>query len=551
MTIREVQLTNNQVAFSIWEMPDKSFHFMKCLQSDYINGNIRQPIPNAVFRMAAGGIPALNTIDGFPQFGNWWVKENKIYIAIGNELDWHYFNYIASEPKDGLSVVAGFEAASINNIISITFTNERIKALRNGDLTINQIRVKDGEIAIPQGLVKRERRDLARLIPNHKSVSFDAASGANSGGGFATSLTYSHTVTNTQTDLYIATGHVCRQNASSSATYNAVGETLRVSRTTSSDCNTYYYDLVNPATGAHNVVVTAAASIVQASVSQSAYGVDQTTPRSTTANAGGSSTSPSITFASAADELAITCLGWARTAGTQTDTLDAGWTQSGTQQNPSSGFGACSSAHKTGAASVTRTDTLSVSKDWALVGMSLKAASGGTTNVNENQNVAFTESVNLQAELATNESVSFSDAVQSLLASISNNETIGVAENASIQGDISINEVLSIADTIFGISGDLTVGETFNFTEQTILNSDLSVNDNLSFTENQNFEGGLGQAELVGFIDNSSLNISGTILVSQNETIVFNENIIIVIQSIANNDGGNPIWKRFALFRRL
>jgi hypothetical protein len=82
-----------------------------------------------------------------------------------------------------------------------------------------------------------------------------------------------------------------------------------------------------------------------------------------------------VTLSSAADELVFTMVGW-YSGGGITNTPDATWTAM-TAGDPS-GFAGGQGAYKTGAASITRTDTLSgTPTGWVMAGVALKAASGG------------------------------------------------------------------------------------------------------------------------------------------------------------------------------
>ena len=73
--------TGGSVAYSVWLMGDNSVKTVKISQEEYDNFAIRdggvgelpsKPAPDAVFVMAGGGVPALNTLDGWWSAGDCW-----------------------------------------------------------------------------------------------------------------------------------------------------------------------------------------------------------------------------------------------------------------------------------------------------------------------------------------------------------------------------------------------------------------------------------------------------------------------------------------------
>lgn len=102
-------------------------------------------------------------------------------------------------------------------------------------------------------------------VPSTTIAYATSADGGNNGGS-GTSRTWSHTVSS-GTDRYLFVGFVGDTNAGnddvSSVTYNGVSMTLvskQLQNVNSGNRWTYVYGLANPASGAHNVVVTFASS---------------------------------------------------------------------------------------------------------------------------------------------------------------------------------------------------------------------------------------------------------------------------------------------------
>lgn len=130
------------------------------------------------------------------------------------------------------------------------------------------------------------------------AIAFDAATSATTNS--STSLTYSHTCTGTDRFLVVtATGNQ-GPTATVSATYNGVSMTAIGPSTDSvgTGVPTYFFYLVNPASGANNIVVTSNVNGIATSAS-SYTGVDQTSPidvsNTTAYNTTGTSYSKSVT----------------------------------------------------------------------------------------------------------------------------------------------------------------------------------------------------------------------------------------------------------------
>lgn len=387
--LREIVPDGSSYAMSVWRLSDGTPQLMYITQAEYddfvvtrgaIGEPAGKPTPDAVFLMASGGMPNFTT--GRPQCGDFWVRDEatrEVVLFADNDPEWHYAQTVASEPVNRASRETGNVYGTANNSYTFTLTKALLTRLRAGTLTrtLGQVSIVNNVVTIPDGYIKRLEATIDRIIPNHRSVTFDAATSASN--SYGTSLTISHTVA-VQSNLAMLAGMGIRQVNITNMKYNAVTMTALDSNywVGASDARVNGAKLVAPATGTHNWVGTAASSAQIGGAVLSAYGVDQTTPVSNSNKAGNSgSTSPSVTCTSATDELVFSFLGWHRGNTSMTDTLDGSWTQ--ITQQIGDGYLGTSGAYITGASSVTRTDTLSTSKQWAILAYSLKAASAGVS----------------------------------------------------------------------------------------------------------------------------------------------------------------------------
>lgn len=107
------------------------------------------------------------------------------------------------------------------------------------------------------------------------AIAFDAATQ----GGFTsgTTHTFSHTCTGTDRILFVHSFHNDSTDRQTGVTYNGVAMTLVNKATPASTRYTYLWYLINPATGANNVVITAGSSTAIGGNAVSYTGADQTT----------------------------------------------------------------------------------------------------------------------------------------------------------------------------------------------------------------------------------------------------------------------------------
>lgn len=106
------------------------------------------------------------------------------------------------------------------------------------------------------------------------AIAIDATS---SGRVTDTSLTFAHTCTGSDLILFVGAFGAVGSDNITGATYNGVAMTLVGKVVVASGRYTYLFRLIAPATGAHNVVISANASSLLQGLAASYTGVDQTT----------------------------------------------------------------------------------------------------------------------------------------------------------------------------------------------------------------------------------------------------------------------------------
>lgn len=107
------------------------------------------------------------------------------------------------------------------------------------------------------------------------AIAYDTSTaGGNNGGG--TSHTYAHTCTGSDLILFVAVATNQSDDLISGVTYNSVAMTLVDKQQGTSTNYSYLYYLLNPATGEHNVVISATGTCTIYSDSASYTGAKQT-----------------------------------------------------------------------------------------------------------------------------------------------------------------------------------------------------------------------------------------------------------------------------------
>lgn len=219
------------------------------------------------------------------------------------------------------------------------------------------------------------------------AIAFDTATDTSVATGTPTSHTVSHTCTGADLVLLVgvsvATPSGSVTGTTVTATYNGVSMTeIRSGTTTgallqtsSASAGSCLFYLLDPATGANNVVVTLSTGEAEILVGTASYtGVDAVeNGTSTTSN--GAANSPELSVTSATNDLVFA-------HATHGDTISGGGTgttrrYNETTNNASSG-GNISGGEEAGAASVSISFTSGVNDHWTLIGLNLSAAGGGT-----------------------------------------------------------------------------------------------------------------------------------------------------------------------------
>lgn len=205
------------------------------------------------------------------------------------------------------------------------------------------------------------------------TITLDAATVTNNGSS-VTSLTFSHTVTASQSNLilivFAAMGNSSTPKSVTGVTYGGVAMTLLKDGTQSLEYNSAWY-LLNPPTGANNVVITGSEADYINGGAASFYGVDQTTGVHNATVATGNSTTPSVTVTSATGELVVDgfLFGYS-------ETISAGASQTILyNQKLSTANRTIGASTQAGASSVTNSWTASAAHNWVDIGFSLIPAS--------------------------------------------------------------------------------------------------------------------------------------------------------------------------------
>lgn len=373
LTLR--QFTGGSVAFSVWLLSDQTIRVSKISQIQYDEFAVTRkglgdapgkPTVDAKFLMAAGGIPALNTADGWPSAEDAWeVNDPEIgrylVVATGSTLDFTYTMTIASPPVNRRSQLSGVRVKSVGNR----------QVFRQGQYNRNRL-----DLLVLTEVPVLERENVSGEIDNHRSVTFDAQSQGTINGS-ASSLTLSHVIAN-QSNGYLAALSSQRAGQTlNTVTYNGDSLTSLLNVVSVSARAEYYYRLA-PDIGTANIVFTYNANTSCVAGGISAYGVDQSTPHTDSdSQATTFGNNPTLTLTSAVGELAI-ANGCGNPPGTPTPdaTWTTAWNAASTGGNNRGGV----AQYRAGAASsVTITITGWTASDCCIVGASLKAASAGGT----------------------------------------------------------------------------------------------------------------------------------------------------------------------------
>src|SRR3990167_10162553 len=180
LTLRK--LTATKLALSIWRMPDGSVREVRLTQAEYTTDvRSRPPDPGALFLMAAGGIPALNTASQWPAPGDVWEQNGDLYVATDFGVNWGYDSAEASDPGRGsTSQMRVRRYASIGKQVRLS-SSEYIGARPDKITLLDKTRLYDitsGVLTVQGGFSKTVTTEETKTVPNHKSVTFDVSVGA-------------------------------------------------------------------------------------------------------------------------------------------------------------------------------------------------------------------------------------------------------------------------------------------------------------------------------------------------------------------------------------
>ena len=199
------------------------------------------------------------------------------------------------------------------------------------------------------------------------AVAIDAISTKSSSDPGSTTFSVSHT-TGTGYNRLMLVGISQKDRSVTGVTYGGIPLNLEGGVISSSNARIHLYSLVNPPSGAANVVVTLSSNPDKGIVVgvTTFTGVDQTTPLGTFAGTQAKTAAPSISVASATGELVYDVVAFRN----ETLSVGSGQTQSWNIATGGEMYGGGST--EPGASSVSMNWTASASQDWAIGAISIK-----------------------------------------------------------------------------------------------------------------------------------------------------------------------------------
>ena len=207
---------------------------------------------------------------------------------------------------------------------------------------------------------------------------FDSAASPPEARGAASSYTWAHTCSGSNRYLVVCVSMNGTDSTVTGATYNGVALTQLVRLTRSSIEVLEYWYLINPPTGTHNIVVTKGGTVPGRPTvcgSRSYTGVNQTTPHGSTSSANGTTATPTLTIATASDDLVVDALSAKAAVGSDSETPTSPSTGRyvATEFTTFGIVGAGSDSPGTGA-TVTMAYSTAPANSWILFAVPLKAA---------------------------------------------------------------------------------------------------------------------------------------------------------------------------------
>lgn len=196
------------------------------------------------------------------------------------------------------------------------------------------------------------------------AVTLDATSLLNSGAAAVASLTVSHTCTGSNLVLWTGFSYTGSSTTITSITYNGVGMTRITTVDATASYHVALYYLVNPATGANNIVVTPSASCSIFGGSQSFTGASQSAPTNSAVNSGSGLLASVILTTGFSNSMVVDTVGMANAS----STLTAGGLQT-QDYNQSDGTAARTGAGSHEAVSTPAATTMS----WTISGVTSRS----------------------------------------------------------------------------------------------------------------------------------------------------------------------------------
>jgi hypothetical protein len=211
--------------------------------------------------------------------------------------------------------------------------------------------------------------------PGVGQITFDSASSAAGPNGNVSSLTFAHTVgAGSDRVLWVGVHTRDGNTAVSNVTYGGTPFTRVGSIVAGGGQNrSEIWQLLSPAVGTANIVVTLSAAKNVAAGAVSFFGVDQSTPVGSLASGSGNSTTANVTVSSAAGEVVLDAV----SANGDAISLTAG---AGQTQRYNTGTGTAGGnvraggSTEQGAPTVTMSWTLGASKPWSIFAVSIRPA---------------------------------------------------------------------------------------------------------------------------------------------------------------------------------
>jgi hypothetical protein len=198
--------------------------------------------------------------------------------------------------------------------------------------------------------------------------------GTNGGNTAGTSHTYAHTCTGSNLILFVSVATNSASDLISGVTYNSVAMTLVDKQQGTSTNYSYLFYLINPATGANNVVVSASSSCAIYSDAVSYTGAKQ----SAQPDSSGKGTSTGATLALSTTVVAANC--WLVASGCDFDGVyDTGGLITLRGRSGASGIGDSDGVVATGSQSLTWTTTPTSNPTSGVIASFAPAVDGGGT----------------------------------------------------------------------------------------------------------------------------------------------------------------------------